>query len=255
MVKTIIVENEKQHLDYLTGLISKHFPELEILSSYDNVPDGISGIISLRPQLVFLDIELPPYTGFDLLEKTRDIAYEVIFTTSWNKYAAKAFRFCALDFIEKPYGFDELKEALTKYKNVASGTSKRGIDALLHNIKQADFSMQKIGIPVLGGIDFIAVSEIILCQSDDNCTDFYLLGKRKITATKTLKWVVELLKEHNFSRIHDSYFINLNHIIKYKRGGEGGVVEMAEGYEADVSRRRKDDFLKSLTDLRMIHKK
>lgn len=254
MITSIIVENEIQHRDYLSGLLSKHFPEIDILECIDNVPDAISVIKAKRPQLVFLDIELPPYTGFDLLENTRDVSYEVIFITSWSKYASKAFRFCALDFIEKPFGYEQLNEAILRYKNISRGSSKRGIDALLHNIKQVDFSLQKIGIPVLGGIDFISLSDIILCQSDDNCTDFHLLGKRKITATKTLKWVVELLKDHNFFRVHDSYLINLSHIAKYKRGGEGGVVEMVEGLEADVSRRKKDDFLKVLSDLKMINK-
>jgi two-component system LytT family response regulator len=255
MIKTIIVENEQPQSDYLTALLAKHFPEVHVLKVCNSVPNGIKEVNALEPELIFLDVELPPYTGFDLLEQTRSVNCQIIFTTSFNKYASKAFRFCALDFIEKPFGEEELKEAIDRYKTLAATGSKKNIDALLHNVKQTDTSMQKVGIPVLGGLDFITVSEIIYCKAQDNCTDFNLTNKRKITATKTLKWVDELMREHHFFRVHDSYLINLNHIIKYKKGGEGGVVELTEKLEADVSRRRKDDFLKALADLNMIFNK
>jgi two-component system, LytTR family, response regulator len=253
MIRTIVVENETQHCDYIIALLSKHFPEIVVVAVCNNVPAGIDKIKLLQPQLVFLDVELHPYTGFDLLEQTRELNFEVIFTTSFNKYAAKAFRFCALDFIEKPFGVDELKEAIDRFKTLIATGSKKNIDALLHNVKQTDTSMQKVGIPVLGGLDFLQVADIILCQSEDNCTNFHLTGKRKILATKTLKWVEELLRDHMFFRVHDSYLINLHHIIKYKRGGEGGMVELTEKKEADVSRRKKDSFLKLLNDLGMTY--
>lgn len=252
MIKTIIVENEIPQAEYLTGLLAKHFPEINILKICSSVPDGIKCVNALHPELLFLDVELPPYTGFDLLEQTRSINCQVIFTTSFNKYAAKAFRFCALDFIEKPFGLDELKEAISRYKLLAATGSKKNIEALLYNVKQTDPSMQKVGIPVLSGFDFIPISEIILCKAENNCTDFHLTNKRKITATKTLKWVDELMREHHFFRVHDSYLINLNHIKKYKKGGEGGVVELTDQKEADVARRRKDGFLKTLSDHKMI---
>lgn len=252
MIKALIVENEKQQSDYLISLLGKHFPEIDILSTCNSVPDGVREANALHPELIFLDVELPPYTGFDLLEQIPRVKCEVIFTTSFNKYAAKAFRFCALDFIEKPFGVEELTESIKRYKTLASTGSRKNIEALLHNVKQVESSMLKVGIPVLGGIDFITISEIIMCKSEDNCTDFYLTGKRKLTATKTLKWVDELMRDHHFFRIHDSYLINLNHIRKYVRGGEGGVVQLSEQIEADVSRRKKDAFLKTLADLKMI---
>ncbi len=254
MINTVIIENEKLHSEYIAELLAKHFPEINILEISNSVPDGIKAVMKFKPDLIFLDVELPPFTGFDLLEQTKNMNFEVIFTTSFNKYASKAFRFCALDFIEKPFGKDELTEALNRYKNLASSGSRKSIDALLHNVKQSDSSLQKVGIPVLGGIDFITVSEIILCKSEDNCTDFFLTGKKVITATKTLKWVDELMRDHRFFRVHDSYLININHIKKYKKGGEGGVVELTDQKEADVSRRRKEDFLKALSDLKMIVK-
>jgi len=256
MIKALIVENEIQASNFLHGLLAKHFPEIEVLAICTTVAEGVEKIKDLRPQLVFLDVELdPPYTGFDLLGQTRDYHFGVIFVTSYNKYAAKAFRFSAIDFIEKPYGEEELKEAVMKFKNASAVSAEKKKDVLLYNVTQTSPSMYKVGIPVLGGYDFITLAEIIYCRAEDNCTNFYLTNKQKITATKTLKWVDELLHDHYFFRVHDSYLINVQHIKKYKKGGEGGMVELTDRHEADVSRRRKDDFLKMLSDLKMIYNK
>lgn len=255
MIRTIIVENEISQVEYLKNLLLKHFPEIDIIAICNSVPDGIHKIIELQPQLLFLDVELPPYTGFDLLEQTHPVNFQVIFTTSFNKYASKAFRFSALDFIEKPFGLEDLKESILRYKKLVAHDSGKNIEVLLHNLKQTDISLQKVGVPVLGGYDFITLSEIIICRSNDNCSDFYLTDKRKVTVTKTLKWVEELLRDHSFFRVHDSSLINLNHIKKYKKGGEGGVVELTDRLEADVARRRKDQFMKLLADLKMISNK
>jgi two-component system LytT family response regulator len=255
MIKAIIVENEKPQSDYLEQLLSKHFPEVEVLAVCDNVPDGISKVKSLHPQLIFLDVELSPYTGFELLEKTREQSYEVVFTTSFNKYAMKAIKFCALDFIEKPFGADDLKEAMERYKAKSATGSAKHIHALLNNINANDRMGEQVGIPILGGYEFIKVADIIRCQSANNYTEFYLTEKKKITATKTLKWVDELLSDHLFFRTHDSHLINLNHIKTYRKGGEGGIVLLTDKHEVDVSRRKKDDFLKILADKKMIASK
>jgi two-component system, LytTR family, response regulator len=252
MIKTLIIENEKKQSDYLEEMLAKHFPEIVILKVCNSVPEGIKECIELQPQLLFLDVHLPPYNGFHLLEETRNVPYKVIFTTAYNEHAVRAFRFCALDFIEKPFGKDELTEAINRYRAITQTDTGKNIDALLHNVKQTVPSMQKVGIPVMGGIDFLTVSDIIYCKSEDNCTDFFLTSKKKILATKTLKSVEELMKEHGFFRVHDSYLINLNHIIKYKKGGEGGVVALTNNHEIDVARRRKDSFLQVLTTLNMI---
>jgi two-component system LytT family response regulator len=206
----------------------------------------------LRPQLIFLDVELPPYTGFDLLEQVRNINYEVIFTTAFNKYALKAIKFCALDFIEKPFSADDLKEAIERYKSKAATGSARHIDALLHNIRSTDKTSEQVGIPVLGGFDFLKVGDIIYCKASGNCTDFYLVNKGKVTATKTLKWVEDFLRDYFFARVHDSHLVNLNHIKSYRKGGEGGVVLLTDKHEVDISRRRKDDFLKVLAERKII---
>lgn len=238
----------------MKNILSVKFSDVKIIAVCTTVPESIEKINLLKPQLVFLDVELDEKEGgFTILEHTGSIRYETIFTTSHANYAAKAFRFCALHYLLRPFGEDDLQEALSRFRQKKDPNTKQHIDAFLHNLKQPDAALHKVGIPVVGGYDFILLSEIIFCKVDDNCTIFYLISKQKITATKTLKWVDELLHSHQFFRVHDSYLINMRHIKKYKKGGEGGVVELTDRLEADVSRRKKDDFLKMLADLKMIH--
>lgn len=255
MIDAVIVENEPPQIEYITGLIKKKFPEVRILAVCDNVPDGVTRVRELKPELIFLDIDLPPHTGFNLLEQTRGMDYEVIFTTSFNQFALQAIKFCALDYIEKPFGDEELKEAINRYKNRRgrnNGLSKLQIDTLLNNLHLSKEKGQQIGLPILGGIDFIQVDLIVRCQSCNNYTDLFLQDGRRITVTRTLKIVEDLLKDHQFFRIHDSHMINLNHIKRYMKGGEGGVVIMSDKSETDVSRRRKDGFVRELRKRGML---
>ncbi|HNP25075.1 MAG TPA: LytTR family DNA-binding domain-containing protein, partial [Panacibacter sp.] len=147
---------------------------------------------------------------------------------------------------------DELTGAVNNYKRLTENGTKKNIDALLHNYRQIDKTLQIAGIPVMGGIDFITVSEIICCKASSNYAELHLANGGKITATKTLKWIEDLLSEHVFFRVHDSYLINLNHIKKYLKGGEGGFVMLTGHKEIAVSRRKKDEFLKVLTGLKII---
>ncbi|MEO5572807.1 MAG: LytTR family DNA-binding domain-containing protein [Bacteroidia bacterium] len=252
MIKVVIVENEQPNITYLTNILKKDFQEVELLAICSTVLESTEKINLLKPDVVFLDIELDVKDGgFQILNHTSSVNYEVIFTTSHTQYAAQAFRFCALHFLLRPFGTEDVFEALKRYKEKSDKGSKKNIEALLHNAKQAETGSQKVGIPILGGLDFVTVSEIIRCQASNNYTDFFLTGKKRITASKTLKWVDDLLRDHNFFRVHDSHLINLSHIKKYMKGGEGGVVELSEQQEVDVSRRKKDDFLKVLSDLKM----
>ncbi len=252
MINAVIVENDKQHSERLASLLATEFPEINVIAISSTVAASVTAIQKYQPQLIFLDVQLEPGSGFEVLEGTRHLSYETIFTTSFNEYAVKAFKFCALDYIIKPFGADELKAAIDRYKNVVQNGTKRNIEALLHNYRQIDKTLQITGIPVLGGIDFIIVSEIVCCKAAGNYTGFYLAGNKKITATKTLKWVEDLLSEHVFFRVHDACLININHIKKYLKGGEGGFVILTGDMEIAVSRRRKDEFLRVLAGLKII---
>lgn len=248
MIDCIVVENEKPHSDSLLELLYKDFPEINVLTLCDNIPDAIQKVKELNPNLIFLDIELGPYTGFDLLEATKGLNYSVIFTTAHNKYAIKAIKFSALDYLMKPHGLEDLKDAILKYKTRAFESQRTNLETVVHNVKQSDITSQLLALPVLGGYDFVKVSDIILCKSDNNYTDIHMHNNTKITVTKTLKWVSEMLKDHGFYRVHDSYLINISHIKKYRKEGELGVVELTNKLEANVSRRKKEEFLSLLAN-------
>lgn len=230
-------------------MLEKHFPDIELLGIADNIPEAIDKVKETDPDLIFLDIELPPYTGFNLLEETRGMKYHTVFTTSFNQYAVKAFKFSAVHYLEKPFGLDDLKEAIELYhQRVGDKIEKDSVDTLLHNIQEKELLNQIVGIPVLGGHEFIKVSDIICCQAQNNYTDLRMAEGKKITVTKTLRWVEQLLAGQLFFRVHKSYIVNLNQIRKYLRG-DGGVVVMSDGYEVDVARNKKEAFIHELKEL------
>ena len=256
MIRTLIVEDDKSSHEYLSAMLNRHFPEIEVLEVIENIPDAIVSVRKLNPDLIFLDIDLPPFTGFNLLEETRDQNYHTIFTTSFDNYATKAFKYSAIHYLEKPYGLDELNQAISFYKKRVSYNpidtaaittdiiGKKAETALLHNLKTS-LENQVIGIPILGGIDFYPIRNIIWCKADNNYTEIHMEGKIRIIATQTLKRVEMLLTDHNFFRIHKSYLINLNHMTKYIRG-YGGEVVMIDNKVICVARNKKELFMKLL---------
>ena len=231
-------------------LLSKNCSDtVELLASVQSVEEGLTAVRTYKPQLVFLDIEIGNKTGFDLLKQLPEINFEVIFTTAYDKYAVQAFKFSALDYLLKPIDTDELQAALKKLNDKVSQKDIAGkFDTLFHNLKNIQSSSKRICVPVLSGLVFIQTDDIIRCESNINYTTLFLKDKQKLLVAKTLKEFEEMLTEYNFYRVHNSHLINLAYIKMYNKG-KGGTVTMTDGSEIEVSTRRKDDFLKRLTDL------
>ena len=230
-------------------MIKTHIKHIEVMAICSNKAEGISAIISLQPDLVFSDIELGNDTAFDMLQQLPKIDFEVIFTTAFAKYAIQAIKFSALDYLLKPFSLVELTEAISQYeKKQNKKQSGHQFEALFHNLKNLQKDSKKIALPTLNGLLVIPVKEIIRCQSDVNYTTFYLIEKNKIVVSKSLKEFEELLNEYDFIRIHNSHLINLRYVKNYTKG-DGGIVTMSDGTEVDVSRRKKDEFLKRLAEL------
>lgn len=243
MIKSIIVENDTKQSKHLSELLAKHFPEIEVTAVCPTIPEGISKVNELKPELIFLDVELPPYTGFDLLEKTRNINYEVIFMTAYNKYAVKAIKFSALDFLEKPYSVEDLKIAIDSYKKRVSQTgSINRRETLLENVRQTD-SFKKININFKGGFESVLIEDIIMLESKEGDCFIVLTGDKQIISSKSLNEYQELLSDFPFCRTHSRYLINLHHVKKYQNVEDGGLIELTDKKEADVSRKWKADFL------------
>lgn len=211
-----------------------------------NVDEGREAILKHKPDLVFLDVQIHDKTGFDLLLSLPGIDFEVIFTTAHDKYAVNAFKFSALDFLLKPVDADDLALALRK---LSSRQSQKEInekfDVLFHNLRSVKQKDQRICVPMINGLVFFNVSDIIRCKSDVNYTHIYLKDGQKMMVSKTLKEFDDMLAEFNFFRVHNSHLINLNYIRQYNKG-KGGYVTMTDGSEIEVSTRRKEDFMRAL---------
>lgn len=241
----IIVDDEKHQQDRLIGLLEKHFSDYNIVATCSSVPDGVKQINHLKPALVFLDVVMPPETGFDLLQQVGNRSFEVIFTTSYEEYAIKAFKVSAVDYLLKPFGIEELKIALQRFEAKKSlPVSFNHLELLLHNLNQSSAELAAIALPTSKGFLKVQVDDIIRCEADNMYTTFFFRDKSQHIISKNLKECEEILTGYKFIRTHLSHLINLRYVKEYLRG-DGGSVIMTDGSTVDVSRNRKDEFLKA----------
>lgn len=247
MINCIIVDDEKHCIDRLSSLLTEYFSnEICIINCFSNITNAEAGILNNKPDLLFLDVEIGKETGFQLLERLKPLTLNVVFTTAFDKFAVRAFKHSAVDYLLKPIDKDELNEAILKVKSKLSvETNNYKINTLLYNLN-ANQSEKRICLPDLNGITVLEVKEIISCESDSNYTIIYKKDKTKLTVSKTLKEVEEMLEGLRFFRVHHSHLINMNYIKNYHKG-KGGSVTMIDGSEIEVSTRRKEDFIKELT--------
>jgi two-component system, LytTR family, response regulator len=246
MIKAIIVDDEKHCRETLSILLERHCPEVKVLAECSSAELGLEAIRKHRPDLVFLDVEMPQMNGFELLQQLEDIPFKVIFATGYDEYAIKAIRFSALDYLLKPVDKEELKKAVAKAGNHQEPKREAQLDILLQKLHPKPAGLQKIALPTLEGFELVPLEAIIKCESDSNYTHVFLKAGKKLLVSRTLKEIEELLKDHPFLRVHHSHLINLNEIVQYVRG-EGGYVVMSDGSSVNVSRSRKEALLKVFT--------
>ena len=244
-VRAIIVDDEPYCCEALATLLERYCPEIKISDICYSGESALAAIREIRPQLIFLDIEMPHMNGFEMLEKLPAIDFGLIFTTSYDQYAIKAIRFSALDYLLKPVDREELQKAVQKaIKHLRQPLSQQ-LEILLQKMNNASSSPQKIALPTMEGLQMVSLDAIISCESDSNYTIFYLKGKQKIVVSRTLKDVEEMLEDYSFFRVHNSYLVNINEINKFIKG-EGGYLLMSDGTTVDVSRSKKEELLKKL---------
>lgn len=251
-LKAIIVDDEENAASRLTDLVEKKCHEnIRLAGSFHSVDDGVAAIKSIRPQLVFLDVQIREQTGFDLLQKLPNKHFDVIFVTAFEKYAVQAFKFSAIDYLLKPVDPDDLVQAVEKIVSKKPPTNLFDrFQTLLENVDQLKqyTPPRKIVVPTISGFELLPVIDILRCQSDINYTTIFLQGGQKLVVAKTLKEFEELLSEFNFFRIHNSHLVNLAYIKSYHKG-KGGSVVLTDGKELEVSQRRKDAFLERMAAL------
>ncbi|MCF8404843.1 MAG: LytTR family DNA-binding domain-containing protein [Bacteroidales bacterium] len=243
MYNTLIIDDESNARNALKNLLAKHCPEILVKGEANCVADGVALIKAENPDLVFLDVQMPDGTGFDLLEKIGNVKFKVIFASAYDKFAIQAFRFSAIDYLQKPVEPEKLVDACSKL--VPGDDRYEELNKKLEVLLSNKNSFEKIALPTLDGIIFVKIKDIMHCESDNNYTNFFLKEGKKIIVSKTLKEYDEMLTPFNFFRIHKSHLINLAYLERYKKG-EGGFVVMENGAELEVSRRRKEDFMKAL---------
>lgn len=242
-MKIIIVEDEEASQEYLQSIFRKNFTGFDLVSIDEDVPGAINAIKKHQPDLIYLDIEIKMGSGFDVLEGTRGLSYETIFTTAFNSFALEAFRYHALDYLLKPLHDIQVIEATSRFLNRANDRhNSERIDALLGYIKQNEHSRIKLGIHTVDGIELIQVSQIIYAEANGNYTDLWLKDGTKKTSCKKLKETEEALPVNQFFRIHHSYLVNLHYVAKYYKG-RGGHIELENGIALPVSSNKRDTFL------------
>lgn len=244
MLRVVIVEDEKKSREVLKKLLEEFCPEVQIVGIAASVEEGVKVITSVRPDLIFLDIEMQSATGFDLLQQMDKIDFEVIFTTAYEQYALKAIKFSAVDYLLKPIDVMELRGAIQKILSMNKKTEiNQNLIELLNNIKTD--KPRSISISTSDGIVFIDSEQIVRCEAHGAYTTLYLKDGNKIMASKNLKEYEGLLGDTNFFRVHNSHLINIKEVKRYIKS-DGGYIEMKDGSRVNISQHKKEEFIERM---------
>jgi two-component system LytT family response regulator len=243
MITAVLIDDESAGRGIIVQNLKRYFlNEIEIVGEADSVKSGVMIINKVKPQLVFLDIQMHDGTGFDLLDMLPKIDFALVFVTSFDQYAIRAIRYSALDYLLKPVDPDEFQIAVN---SALDKLQQENHEAQIRNVSDTNQRYNKLALPSQEGVYMVNVDDIIRCESDNNYTRFFIVGGAKYLVSRTLKEYDDLLTDKAFCRVHKSHLINLNHVVKYVQG-EGGYLILSEDHMVDVSRRRKENLLKKL---------
>lgn len=248
-LRAILVDDESNCLKMLEWELKDKCPEVNIVRTCSTGKAALLAIKEEKPDIVFLDIEMPYLNGFEVLELVPEINFEVIFTTAYDRFAVRAFKSSATDYLLKPIDGEELRVAVDKVlKKKATNAPNLDVSFLLQQLEDAKNNrVKRVAIPTGENITFVDVNDVVYCQSDGNYCHIYMKGEQKLFVSKTLKELEEILGEEMFFRVHNSNLVNLKEIINYSRN-DGGVITMSNDAKVRVSRSRKDRLFELLTD-------
>lgn len=245
-MKAIIIDDEPDAVEALHLTLMEICPEVAVAGKYTDPVKGLSAIRAQKPDLVFLDIEMPVLNGFQLLEELGDIAFSLIFSTAYDRFAVKAFRYSAIDYLLKPVNPDELRKAVDKAAE-KQRIDKIQLDLLRQQLYAPDAKrFDRIALPYAHGYTFVDLADVMYCESDSSYTKFFLSTGEMYLITKTLGDVEEMLSGGDFFRIHKQFLVNMRNIRSYIRG-DGGYVVMPNKVNIPVSRIKKDEFTELFT--------
>lgn len=248
MYRVAIVEDDLDQQELVTRLLKKS-GDFEVLGAAGNLKAGVELLTKAQPDLVILDVLLPPNNCFELLNALTSIPFKIIFTTSHDEYAIRAFRLSAVDYLLKPLDPAEFAIALEKFRTLMdSEDQSTRIRNMLSNMRTVDAGQERVALPTLTGFLYLPIKDIVRCESDNTYTTVFTTDKKQKVISRTLKECEAQLQGLDFFRIHNSHLVNLRHVQEYLKG-EGGMVRMTDGSTLDVSRRRKEEFLRRFNTL------
>ncbi|MEO8066345.1 MAG: response regulator transcription factor [Flavobacteriales bacterium] len=248
MIKALVIDDETAARDKLVMLVDAHFADrIQVVAQCKNGEEALAAIAEHAPDLLFLDVEMPRMSGFDVLRQAGAATFDVIFTTAYDHYAIKAIKFAAVDYLLKPIDIDQLREAVDRVqaKRGLAGNAER-MERLLEDTRSGG-TPGRLSVPSQHGYVMVKVDDIVWCEAVNWYTVLHLLGNQQVVATRGLKEIEETLEGVDFMRIHRGHMINLKHLERYIKGS-GGQVVMAGGKTLDVARLRKDDLLARISD-------
>lgn len=248
-IKAVVIDDEKNSRQVLIDMLIKYCPEIIVLGEAAGCSEGVELIKEVTPELVFLDIQMPDGSGFNLLEEFEKPSFDVVFVTAFDQYAIKAIKFSALDYLLKPLNPHDLIKATDRFKEKSfAGDINRRLEVLMHNMSSGTPKPRKIILSTSEGYHVVNPDDIIRCQSDSYYTNFYFVDGKRIIVSKTLKEFDEMLSEFGFVRSHKSHLLNLKYIKSYLRA-DGGYIIMTDGTEIPVSRRKRDYIVEIINNI------
>jgi len=244
-IKSIIIDDEPKSRNNLRDLLGEYCQQVEIAGEAASPTEALKLIKQLSPDLIFLDIEMPGGSGFDLLKSLNHQNFEVVFVTAFDRYGIQAVKFCAIDYILKPIDIFELSKAVEKAQlQINKKKENQRLAELVANIDRLD-DEKRIALPLIDKIEFIAINQIIRLEAESNYTRIFLDGKKEYLVCKTLKEYQEILENQNFLRTHQSHLINCRKIAAYIKT-DGGSIAMVDGSSVPISRQKREEVLKRI---------
>ncbi|HWH62193.1 MAG TPA: LytTR family DNA-binding domain-containing protein [Ginsengibacter sp.] len=241
-LRAILIDDELSSLQNLTQKLEEFCKAVTIVAAVQEPQEAIPLIRQYKPDILFLDVEMPKMNGFMMLEELGECNAEIIFTTAYNHYAIDAMRISAFDYLVKPVAINELQHAVNRLLEKKTANTRERLNVLQQSLKDDKSQDNKIAVPLAEGFEFVTIKNIVRIESSSSYSRIYLIDGKSILVTKLLKDFEELLAPYRFFRVHNSHLVNLNYIKRYLRGA-GGQVLMENGDLIDVARRKKEEFI------------
>jgi len=244
-VKALILDDESTAIKTLSLMIQHYVPEITDLKSTTDPYEGLLLLQSFKPQLLFIDIQMPLMSGFEFLKKVAHANFSIIFTTAHDEYAIDAIRFSALDYLLKPIDTDELQDSFKRFlqKQESQSATESLYRNFMYNLNVKNRSDFKLALPTQQGTFFYKPEEIIRLEGEGNYTKFFFLDKTSLMTSYTIKNYEDVLLNYGFLRVHKSHLVNKVHVINYTTDG---MLTMSDFSKVEISRRRKEDVMEIL---------